>query len=99
MCVPALVFGDIGDELRYAVLQDPASDAAIGRETHGGEALFDLRCNISSVREVQLLPFLVEQQDRTALRVQQFLGARHHAADELIQVDQLAEGAAYLVEE
>ncbi len=67
---------------------NPADDAAIGRKTDLPEPLLHIGAHVTRHWKVQLLTLLVEQEQRTALGLEHFLGTRDHLGKELAELDQ-----------
>src|SRR5207245_4697658 len=90
------VLGDVHDKRRDAVRHDPADDTAIGGEADLPEPLLHLGTHIARHRKVELVTLLVEQEQRTALGLEHFLGTRDHLLKELGESVQRVEDADYV---
>ena len=67
--VEARVGRDVVDADRLATLQDESRDAAVRREPQTGQGFGDLVIFLVDVREVELTPVGVEQQDGRAFGI------------------------------
>ena len=97
--IEPLVVADVRDEHRFPVLEHPPGDPSISGEADGFQALCCLRADVTSHGEKQLLPLLIQQEEGTALCLQDLLGLGDDCAEQFLKIDQSAKGSAQLQEE
>lgn len=88
----------VGGNVKYKgwliVAENPSGDSLIGWKTDLAEAALDLRAEIAGHREEDLPLLFIEQQDRAALRVQNFADPGVDRAKKLVEPNQGVEGTA-----